>query len=654
MNGKTFDILNNIISTKKSTDDLLNQKILESENSFELFECNFPGDTYEIKNNNINLESIIINNKMQNIREEKDNKLNVKEKDDYINGGIIINDIIEYKKIIKNKKNKNNCNDNKNSGYNKIKKIIDEINKGCIQIKRKENNNDLKIYNKRNINNNNNNNKKAVNSNSMDFINVHKNKELYAKFALSHTKSQKKNKRNKNKKNNIHNNSVDYNLNKNAFNDNYYLNINNRFNIYQKLFEMKMENMEKFRLNSKNEKSNNALNNILTSSPIRLFTLGKKDLFSGDEIIKHKNGSNKQIYSKNKSNTNSINNSNIDININPNKLYKEFLDDEVSSLKSKKTPKGQSQISLSSFMSNNSSERFLHIYERFKEMHQKQKEKLEMLKKVKEDNENKLCSFNPKINQKSRKIKGNLYSRQRKNYEEQKQKYEKLKMELKKRKEEKLLLENNSKNKINKKLKVNKLNIRQKSINELLKNKHDDKPKNSNKKILYYKDHNLNPNNYKLSYIEKTLEEYREKNNSLIKKEKQKNINNISSPIFSQKLKFTNKFDNKDEELYLEKKEKQRINNKRINNNISLKNKNNLINNNEYKQKLRTSLQKKKKLNNKSTEYFIKSQEKINRQKLYYNKFSKNNTNNVVTNNGKNFKKYKTNNLYKKYLNEKF
>ena len=635
MNGKSFDILNNIISTKKTTDDFLNKKILESENSFEIFEFNFPKDKYEI-NNNINIESKKNINKLQNKIEKKENKLILKEKDDYINGGMINKDKIEYKKIIKNNKNQNKSMDNISNGYNKIKKIIDQTNKGCFQIKNKENIN-LKLYNRRNIN------KKTVTSNSVDFINVHKNKELYKRFALSKKKDQRNNKRNKNKKINIiHNKSVDYNLNKEMFNNNGYLTVNNRFNIYQRLLEIKIENIEKFRLNSKNEKNGYILNNILTSSPIRLFTLGKKHLFSDDEIIKDKNGRNKKNNNKNKTNTNSINNSNIDIYINPNKLSKEFSEDEVSSLKSKKSSKVQRQNSLSSFMSNNSSEKFFQIYERFKEMQQKQKEKIEMLKKVKEDNDSKICYFNPKINQKSRNLKDDFYTRQKTNYEQQKQKYEKIKMELKKRKEAKLLFEKKTNIIINnKKPKLNKLNIKHKSMNELLKYKREEKITKSPKKNLYYKDYYLNSNNYKLSYIEKELEKIKVKNNSLIKKEKQKKINNISSSNTTQKVLFIDNFSNKDEELYLEKKGKNKINDvKRIINNTNLKNKNNTICciNND----LKLPMQKIKKTKNKSTEYFTKNRDKINRKIIVNKNSSKNNKNNII--NRKNIKKYKTNN----------
>ena len=52
---------------------------------------------------------------------------------------MINKDKIEYKTIIKNKKNQNKSMDNISNGYNKIKKIIDQINKGCFQIKNKEN-----------------------------------------------------------------------------------------------------------------------------------------------------------------------------------------------------------------------------------------------------------------------------------------------------------------------------------------------------------------------------------------------------------------------------------------------------------------------------------------------------------------------------------
>ena len=78
-------------------------------------------------------------------------------------------------------------------------------------------------------------------------------------------------------------------------------------------------------------------------------------------------------------------------------------------------------------MSNKSNETFLKTYERFKEMEKKQKEKIDYLKKMKEDKEKKICYFNPKINKKSRNIKEDFYSRQKKKKEEQKKKKENLK-----------------------------------------------------------------------------------------------------------------------------------------------------------------------------------------------------------------------------------
>ena len=629
MNVKTLDILNNVIETKKKHDDFLDQKILEGDNSLELFECNFQKEPFEINNNNINIDSKIINNISKNIikEEEKDKQIIKEIKEDNINGGIDNNnDKIEYKKINKNKKGKNNIRYNINNGYNKIKKIIEQINNGSIGIKNIEkNNNEIKFYNKRKMN------KKNNSSNSMDFINVQKNKKLYKKFALSKMKNEQKNKVNKSKANSLHNKSEDNNLNRNFLNENGFLTMNNRFNIHHQLFEIKLENMEKFRLNSKNEKNYNILNNILMTSPKRLFTIGRKDLLLDDETIKSKNRKNKIVYNKN--NLNPINNSNLDIYINKNKLTKEFLEDEVSSLKSKKSSsKPQSQNSLSSFLSNNSSEKFSQIYERFKEMEQKQKEKLENLKKVKEDNDNKICSFSPKINKKSRNIKEDYYARQKKNFELQKEKYEKIKMEIKKRREEKLLLENkNNLNKINKR-KVKKLNIRQNSASVLLNYKN--KTKNLSIKNIYCKDYNLNINNYKLSYLEKILEKLKEKNNTLTKKNKEKNIINISSPVLGRKIKFTNILNsNKEEELYLDKKEKNKIN---------IKN----CNNNELKKKTKITLKKMNKSKNKSAGYFIQSQEKINKLKID----NKNKSTNNIPINNKNIKKYKTNNIYKKSI----
>ena len=57
------------------------------------------------------------------------------------------------------------------------------------------------------------------------------------------------------------------------------------------------------------------------------------------------------------------------------------------------------------------------------------------MKKVKEDNENKICYFKPKINKKSKKIKEDFYTRLQKKLDDIKKKNEELKLKLKKEEE---------------------------------------------------------------------------------------------------------------------------------------------------------------------------------------------------------------------------
>ena len=74
MDEKNLDILDSIISIKQSTNDFLEQKILENENSFDIFDTNFQLDNNEINKNNINLSqkvNIDINNNTNNNQIEK-------------------------------------------------------------------------------------------------------------------------------------------------------------------------------------------------------------------------------------------------------------------------------------------------------------------------------------------------------------------------------------------------------------------------------------------------------------------------------------------------------------------------------------------------------------------------------------------------------
>ena len=56
MNGENLYLLNNIISSKKKTNDLLEKQILENEDEFDNFDENFQSNNNENDNNGINLD----------------------------------------------------------------------------------------------------------------------------------------------------------------------------------------------------------------------------------------------------------------------------------------------------------------------------------------------------------------------------------------------------------------------------------------------------------------------------------------------------------------------------------------------------------------------------------------------------------------------
>ena len=628
MKENNFDILNNIITAKKLTNDILEQKILETEDSFEMFDCNCQKDNNKINKNNLNIE---YNSKNNN---DKENKILIKEENkNNING-------LKNKNDLKDDKNQTNSNYNPDKGYNQIKNIIDKIKNGSIKINKEEKKiNYLKINNKRKINKNN-------ITNSIDYMNINKNKQNDELFSLSDNKYEKIKRKKKNQ--NIHNKSVDYNINKNIFtlNNNDSLILNNKFDIYQRLLEMKLEKLEKFKINSKNEiiKSNN----ILTTFPNRLYlSTEEKEIYSDDEILERKNKNN-----YNKNNKNFINNSNLDIYVNKNRILNEYLEDEISSFKSKKS-RAQSKHSISSFISNNSGEKFIQTYERFKELQKKKNEKIEFLKKVKEDNVSKICPFNPKINQKSKIIKDNIFIREKKNLEQQKKKYEKIKIELNKKKEQEKIFEN--KNKISKKrknpkicTKINdlfggdnnnrnkKINTRQKSVDELTKKRYIHKPKIIDKKLnlsmINLQKSSNGENNKNISIINIKLEDKEKTFEKLNRKEKKKTVNNIYSPSFTPKLNRVKiNYKIKDEEFYKVKNmkkekiiDKNNIKSKNNNNNIN-NIKNNLNSNNSLysfknqNNQIKLTVNKLKKTRNNSSGYLIRSNVKNNNKKINYN-----------------------------------
>ena len=511
MEGEEFGILNNIISTKKITDDLLEQQILENENSFEFIGTKVLSDNNEKnKNGSCVDENIKNNNEEKNIKEGNNKKEEKNEND--MNG---LNYESLDKKDTTKESDKNKTTDIKENNNIEYKKI--DIQKYKDEEKSNE---PKKVNNKRKMN------KKNTTSNSIDSINRERN-------------------RNNENKNLSAYKSIEYKRNKN---DLYYANlsVHNKVNIYQRLFDIKMRTFENLKLNKKKRKIKfNLDNNLENPKEIIINSPSAKSIFSDDEIIQgHRND---KMYKKQKT-SKTIYNS-------PNQIAPEYLEEDVFSLKSKKS-KINRQNSLNSSMSNNSSEKFFQTYERFKENQQKQKEKLEYLKKVKEDNENKICYFKPKINKKSKRIKEDFYTRQQKKLDDIRKKNEELKLKLKKEEEKELYLhtiskrgkladvskticklyewENNRKQKINEK---------QKSVNEKTKKEILKKPKinkNSQKLVIlnYYQFINKKPNivNHDLnakdkeSFFERLILDEKKR------KERQTILNQIYSPTFTPNL----------------------------------------------------------------------------------------------------------------------
>ena len=512
MEGEEFCILNNIISTKKITDDLLEQQILENENSFEFFSTKVLSENNEKNKNGSWEDEDIKNNNEENNIKEGNNKKEEKNQND-MNG---LNYESFEKKDTTKLSDKNKTTDRKENNNIKYKKL--DIKK----YKDEEKSNDIKkINNRRKMNEKNN------TSNSIDSI------------------KRKRNKNNNENKNLSTCRNIEFKRNKNDLN---YANlsVHNKVNIYQRLFDIKMRNFENLNLNKKKQKIKfNSNNNLENQKEIMINSPSVKSIFSDDEIIQgHRND---KIYKKQK-NSKIIYNS-------PSQISPEYLEDDVFSVKSKKT-KFKRQNSLNSSMSNNSSKKFSQTYERFKENQQKQKEKLEYLKKVKEDNENKICYFKPKINKKSKKIKEDFYTRLQKKLDDIKKKNEELKLKLKKEEEKELYLhtiskkekltddskticklykwENNRKQKIHE----NQKSVNEKKKKEIFKNPKINK--NSQKIVIlnYYQFINKKPNTTNNNLKAKDKESFFERLvlDEKKRKERQTILNQIFSPTFTPKL----------------------------------------------------------------------------------------------------------------------
>lgn len=623
MNEKNFDILNKIIHTKKQTDNLLEQQILDYENSFEALDSDLQMENDEMNKNGLNI------GKKNNNKNQTKNEDTLKEKE--ING-INKESLPQQKKISKN--NNININIKKNT-----KKVKNNNNDDFKKYK-----NESKNSSKKTFNNTGKTKKKKVDSNSIDSINIEENKDLDKDYFSDN--DYKKLKNGKKYNDNI-NKSIDYNRDEYDLDKNN-IQVYNKVNIYQRMFDIKIKKYQNIKKNSKKGKikfsSTSNMKRTLKKKP------SSQEVLSENESLQSK----KDIKRVGRKKINK-NNSEMLINKKQNEK-KEFLEDDMISNKSKKSGVKR-QNSINSYKSNNSAEKFVQTYEKFKEMEKKKKEKLNYLRKIKQDKEKNNCYFSPKISDSSKNVKDDFFTRQKKKIEEQKKKNEELRMYLQKKREEEInrnnimLKKGNAQKKfkmseVNKKIdefyewetkRKEKISEKQRSIDESLnKDTHIPTINERSKKLATI---NFQKYIYETPYDhiklsnKDTLIERLYKDDILKRKERQKILNDIYSPTFTPNLaKYINKrsADKKDSRLYSEKK---KIKNNSINYNEerSYKNysidKNNFKNssfyqnnsyNNSFADMIRTRLFKKldKKRNNSAINLMkineIKSEENIN------------------------------------------
>ena len=581
MEEGSLNFLNNVKSSTKQTDKLLEQQILENENSFEAFDSNTHINNNPNPNNinGINFEEKKTinndNNAMGESHKKNENEMNGQ--DIEINPPPNKSEKIRKIKSIDLKEN--------NDGNDQMSK---DMNGNSIGAKKLENNNnDKKIKNKRKKQT------KLVNSNSMDYIGIEKEND---KNNCDTTYDMNLGNGKKNKKYNDINRSIDN------------TEVNDRVNIYQRMFDLKMSYLFKQDKKSNLFKPKNKANKPHTK------LIKNKNNQNSELIIKDKNEKNTITNNKNKKNdkndkidiknknsykkNNKLNNIN---KSNDNESDKNNKENDIISSKSKKS-RMQRKNSLNS-SSSNTSTKFSQTYERFLEIQEKKKEKIKQLKKLNEEKEKKQCYFSPKINKKSESIKDDFYKRQQNKIEEQKNKNEKPKFKYReefdyneyKKNKNKILIkkknnENNQKQKgsgvsdrINKlyqwdKNRKQKIQERQKSVDELTKKEFSHKPKINKKskklaiinleKYLYTsKGYNANNDNPKNTINECTFDRlYRD--DVMKRKERQKILEKIYSPTFSPKITKYNKnvfnrnaedendVSNKDEDNYSIKEKK--------------------------------------------------------------------------------------------------
>ena len=609
MSTESFDILNNIISIKNNTDNFLEQKILENEDSFLILDSTSNKNNKPIRN----IEKIMIYKNYDKQKKKLEDTKFFKEKcNSNINGS---NNIILTNKIKKNNQNKkylNNSINNIKNGYNMIENTIKEIKKDLAKYNddNKLNNFDFsKLYeNKNKIKNNN------IFITKINHIQMEKNNIISENSSsLNERKFEKRNKKRKNSQN-IHNRSMDYyNISYNNSNDNKEIKVDDKIKIYQKLFEIKMNNIK---IKQKEEGIHFNSNNFFNYTPKTLIKS-----HSAQEILLKKETPviKKENERINNDKENNINKSSIDINSNQNKLFKDNFEDDQITIKFKKS-RAKRQNSLNSSISINSMEKFIKTYERFKEMENKQQKRLEQLRKQREEYYNKTCYFSPKINKKSKKIKEDFYTRQKNKFEKEKKKYEYIKLEIKKKEREKIMLDNESfrinekrkssevsnKTSETEKILKNKLNLSQKSVDEVIKINKIDKNKINQK-------------------LEKTKAN---KNSKYL--EKEKIYDNSFDKDNMNKEKKNN--ENKKEKKYIEKNKIfmniKNLRNNKIKNNYS----NYPISNNDTTKELRPNLLIKFKNKRNNSALNFKNVNKIN-CKEYIN--VDNNKKNIIKNNNK-------------------
>ena len=394
MEEENLNFLNNVKSSKE-TDKLLEQQILENENSFEPFDSGAQTNNNSNSVNGLNYEqkTTINNNDDKTIEETH------KQNENEMNGQDMGLNCPPNKSEINIKNESIDLKENEYKNDDQMNKDMKDMNGSSIKENKIENkNNDKKINNKRK------NQKKLVNSASMDNIEIEN--ENNNKNNGDTTCDMKSGNNNKNKKHKDINRSIDN------------TEVNDRVNIYQRMFEIKMDYLLKQDKNINKTKPKKKMNKPHT------YLIKNKNKQNSELIIKDKNEKTNKKNDKNEiKNKNSHNNNNKVNKIDDNDSNKNNKEDDAISTKPKKSRmKRKNSLNLSS---SNNSTKFSQTYERFLEIQEKKKEKLNHLKKLNEEKEKKQCYFSPKINKKSESIKDNYYKRQQEKIEGQKKEKEK-------------------------------------------------------------------------------------------------------------------------------------------------------------------------------------------------------------------------------------